>query len=109
MKTSAPILLAVTLFAATPGFALATTKVGSGKAVSPDKTLTYASAPFDTTVDSLPPKYMGHGCRTLAKKLASLGLKKNEFETTAAYRERLASARETLINSAAPAPAGAAT
>jgi hypothetical protein len=97
LKTSAPILLAVTLFAATPGLALATKKVGSGKAVSPDKTLTYASAPFDTTVDSLPPKYMGHSCRTLAKKLASLGLKKNEFETTAAYRERLASASATVL------------
>jgi hypothetical protein len=54
-------------------------------------------APLDPGAENLPPRYLGHSCRGLASKLVSLKPQKGEFETTAAYNERIESLKNTPL------------
>lgn len=50
----------------------------------------YAAVPLDPSVDALPKGYAGHDCRTMSRALKALNPAKDEYETTAAYAERVA-------------------
>lgn len=52
---------------------------------------TYASDSFDAMVETIPANFKGHDCRAIASALKKLNLKKDEFESSAKYRERIAS------------------
>lgn len=54
------------------------------------KSPSYATQPFDVNGESLPPNYLGHNCRAVAKAILNLKPNKDEFETTVAFKERVA-------------------
>jgi len=66
----------------------ASTKLNSKKPQVKD--LPYATTPVDTTLESLPPSYLGHSCRAFGRKLSGLETAKGEFEPTADYNDRMA-------------------
>jgi hypothetical protein len=62
----------------------------------------FATAPLDINVETLPPAYLGHSCRGVAKALIALNPAKDEYETTTAYKERTdALASKPLVGSTA--------
>ncbi|MFL6672898.1 MAG: hypothetical protein ACJ8LG_06380 [Massilia sp.] len=89
MKVLAVVLVAASLGAAFPANA-GPPKKSSPARVTPEKVPAYAVGPLEPASDSLPSHYLGHDCRSFAKKIASLSAEKGEFETTAAYNERVA-------------------
>lgn len=101
MKFAAAVC--VISFLATPGALAAPVKKGGLVKPSPEKRLPYSATALDPSVDDLKPNYLGHDCRALAKKLTSLNPQKGEFETTAAYRERMDSlSNESIVGSVKP-------
>jgi len=89
MKLSALLFLSIVLAHASTAQAQPQKK--SSKPRTAVSKSIYASTPIDVDAENLPPNYRGHSCRSIAKKLSSLKLEKSEFETTAAYEDRLAS------------------
>lgn len=81
-------LCAVTLACMSNSDAATPKKVTQAKAQA-EKARPYATAPLDPAAEDLKPNYLGHDCRAFAKKLHSLNPEKGEFETTAAYKDRL--------------------
>ena len=61
---------------------------------APPKAPLYALAPVDQATDKLGPSYAGHSCRALAKALLAAKPLKDEYETTAAWTERLAGLKD---------------
>jgi TonB family protein len=62
-------------------------------------TQAFDTVPFDTSIDKLPPGYIGHSLVNLAQVLPNWEriAKKSEFETTADYQERYAKHRQALL------------
>lgn len=87
MKIVAALCLAG--LATMPAVHAAPVKKGAQPKASTDRRSPYSTAALDPLVEDLKPNYFGHDCRALAKKLRSLNPEKGEFETTAAYKDRL--------------------
>lgn len=60
----------------------------------------YAQEPLETWTDELGPGYKGHACIPIAKRLHSLKVDKDAFETTAAHADRMgALGKEKIVGS----------
>jgi hypothetical protein len=57
----------------------------------------YATAGLDTALEVLPQMYPGHGCKAIATTLMKKDPIKSEYETTDAYKSRLAEVAETPL------------
>jgi hypothetical protein len=98
MKKSFALALALTLFAASTTGAPTQKKTKANLAA--DQSLAYATTPFDVNSEALPNHYLGHSCSDIAKAVLSLNPMKDEYETTAAFQERIAKlATRPLIGS----------
>lgn len=49
----------------------------------------YASESFDAMAETIPVNFKGHDCRVIASALKKLDLKKDEFESSAKYKDRI--------------------
>jgi hypothetical protein len=83
------VVFSVALALLAPSLMAAPTKQKVNSTTS-SKTASYATQPLDVNTESLPANYLGHSCRSVAKSMASADPVKDEFETTAAFKERLA-------------------
>lgn len=53
----------------------------------------YSPSPFDLSAEELPSNFRGNDCRGIATSLKKMNLKKDEFESSAKYVERIESVR----------------
>jgi hypothetical protein len=61
------------------------------------KSQAYERRPFDSTTESLPANFLGNDCRAIVRSLKKFDFKKDEFESSSNYRNRMESVSSSQL------------